>query len=115
MDDLLEAISMKHEFTRTDAPYDSTAVRFQVPGKGVFGIIANESEPFCRSCTRLRLSSDGYLYGCLSSSRRQFIGDLLDSPSHIVYPKLQKILVSALGDKKLAFQGETTVMKFIGG
>ncbi|MFT5209680.1 MAG: cyclic pyranopterin phosphate synthase [Flavobacterium sp.] len=115
MDSLLEQIATKYEFTRTDAPYDSTAVRFKISDKGVFGIIANESEPFCRSCTRLRLSSDGYLYGCLSSSNRQYIGDLLNLPSHIVYPKLQKILVGALSDKKLAFQGETTVMKFIGG
>jgi cyclic pyranopterin phosphate synthase len=115
MDSLLEQIASKYEFTRTDAPYDSTAVRFKIPNKGVFGIIANESEPFCRSCTRLRLSSDGYLYGCLSSSNRQYIGDLLDLPTHLVYPKMQKILLGALSDKKLAFQGETTVMKFIGG
>ena len=78
-------------------------------------MIANESEPFCSSCTRLRLSSDGYLYGCLSSSRRQSISDLLDMPSHLALPKLQNILVSALTDKKLAFEGEATVMKFIGG
>tara|TARA_R110002072_G_scaffold3830_9_gene27449 strand:+ start:13673 stop:14551 length:879 start_codon:yes stop_codon:yes gene_type:complete len=115
MESLLDLISEKYEFARTDAPYDSTAVRFEIPNRGVFGIIANESEPFCRSCTRLRLSSDGNLYGCLSSSKSQFIGDLLDKPAHLALPKLQKILLSALGDKKLAFQGETTVMKFIGG
>ena len=115
MEALLDLISEKHEFARTDAPYDSTAVRFEIPGQGTFGIIANESEPFCRSCTRLRLSSDGNLYGCLSSSRSQYIGDLLDQPSHLALPKVQKMLLSALGDKQLAFQGETTVMKFIGG
>ena len=115
MESLLDEIGSKYEFARTDAPYDSTAVRFEIPGKGVFGIIANESEPFCRSCTRLRLSSDGFLYGCLSSSRKQYSGDLLDLPAHLVLPKLQKVLVSSLGDKKLAFQGEVTVMKLIGG
>jgi cyclic pyranopterin phosphate synthase len=112
---LLDMISEHYEFARTDAPYDSTAVRFHIPGRGNFGIIANESAPFCRSCTRLRLSSDGYLYGCLSSSRRQYLGDLVDKPGHLVLPRLQKILLSALADKKLAFEGETTVMKFIGG
>lgn len=115
MEALLDMISEKYEFARIDAPYDSTAVRFGIPDRGSFGIIANESEPFCRSCTRLRLSSDGYLYGCLSSSRRQYVGDLLDKPSHLALPRLQKMLLSALGDKKLAFQGETTVMKLIGG
>jgi GTP 3',8-cyclase len=115
MEMLLDEIGKKYEFTRTEAPYDSTAIRFQIHGKGVFGIIANESEPFCRTCTRLRLSSDGYLYGCLSSSNRQYIGDLLGLPSYQALPRLQGILVDALHDKQLAFQGEVTVMKFIGG
>ncbi|MCH7743059.1 MAG: radical SAM protein [Proteobacteria bacterium] len=115
MASLLDIIGARYEFERTDAPYDSTAVRFRIPDKGVFGIIANESEPFCRSCTRLRLSSDGYLYGCLSSTRKQYIGDLLQLPPHQILPRLQGILLSALGDKQTSFQGEVTVMKFIGG
>lgn len=115
METILDLIGEHYEFTRTDAPFDSTAVRFQIPGRGVFGIIANESEPFCRSCTRLRLSSDGHVYGCLSNSHNQYIGDLIHEPDHIALPKLQNILMGALEDKKLAFQGETTVMKFIGG
>ena len=68
MADILEAIGEHYEFSRTDAPYDSTAVRYEIPGAGTFGIIANESEPFCAACTRLRLSSNGHLYGCLSSA-----------------------------------------------
>lgn len=115
MASLLDIIGARYEFERTDAPYDSTAVRFRIPDKGVFGIIANESEPFCSSCTRLRLSSDGYLYGCLSSARKQYIGDLLQLPPHQILPRLQGILLSALGDKQTAFQGEVTIMKFIGG
>ncbi|MCB1692781.1 MAG: radical SAM protein [Pseudomonadales bacterium] len=115
MEALLDVIGEKYEFARTDAPYDSTAVRFQIPGKGVFGIIANESEPFCRSCTRLRISSDGHLYGCLSNARNQHLGEVLALPDHLALTKLQGMLVSALADKKLAFQGEVTVMKFIGG
>ncbi len=115
MESLLDIIGKRYEFVRTDAPHDSTAVRFQIPDRGVFGIIANESEPFCRSCTRLRLSSDGHIYGCLSSSRNAYIGDIVDQPRHVALPRLQKLLMSALGDKKLAFQGEVTVMKFIGG
>ena len=115
MEALLDEIGREFEFSRTEAPYDSTAARFQIPDHGNFGIIANESEPFCRTCTRLRLSSDGYLYGCLSNASRYAIGELLELPSYLALPKLQGLLVNALGDKKLAFQGEVTVMKFIGG
>ena len=115
MESLLDMIGAVYQFERTGAPHDSTAVRFDIHGKGVFGIIANESEPFCRSCTRLRLSSDGRLYGCLSNSRYQSMSDLIALPVHEALPRLQHMLVSALDDKKLSFQGETTVMKFIGG
>ena len=72
--------------------------------------------PFCRTCSRLRLSSTGWLHGCLSSSNRHFVGDLLDKPRHQALPALQRLLVKALGDKQdLAFSGGVTVMKIIGG
>ncbi|MFH1853916.1 MAG: GTP 3',8-cyclase MoaA [Candidatus Omnitrophota bacterium] len=35
--------------------------------KGTFGFIAPLSESFCSSCNRLRLTSDGFLKGCLHS------------------------------------------------
>jgi cyclic pyranopterin phosphate synthase len=116
MDEILEMIDRRYEFTRTDAPYDSTAVRYEIPGKGSFGIIANESEPFCRSCTRLRLSSNGMLYGCLSNSRSHDMKPVLAMPEHFAIARVQSLLMKALGDKQdLAFTGEVTVMKFIGG
>lgn len=115
-DEILELIGQTHEFARTYAAYDSTSVRYEIPGQGFFGIIANESEPFCSACTRLRLSSNGYLYGCLSNTNRHFIGDILDLPDHLALARLQSVLVSALDDKQtLQFRGEVTVMKFIGG
>jgi len=116
MDEILELIGAEHEFSRTDAPYDSTAVRYEIPGQGSFGIIANESEPFCRSCTRLRLSSNGMLYGCLSNTRSHDMKPVLELPEHIAIARTQSLLMQALGDKQdLAFTGEVTVMKFIGG
>lgn len=116
METILGMFAQKYEFKRTSAPHDSTSVRFEIPGKGVFGIIANESEPFCSACTRLRLSSSGYLYGCLSSGNRNYIADLLVQPPHMALPQLQKLLVKSLADKQdYSFRGEVTVMKFIGG
>ena len=116
MEEILETIGARYEFARTDAPFDSTAVRYEVPGKGVFGIIANESEPFCSSCTRLRLSSNGRLYGCLSNTNSHDIRDLLQLPHEQAMPRLLRLLGLALADKQsLSFRGEVTVMKFIGG
>ena len=116
MEEILAMIAGRHEFTRTDAPYDSTAVRFEIPGRGFFGIIANESEPFCSSCTRLRLSSNGRLYGCLSNAANHDMRPILELPHPQAMARLQSTLVQALGDKQdLSFKGEVTVMKFIGG
>ena len=116
MDDILALIGTRYEFERTDAAYDSTSVRYEIPARGCFGIIANESAPFCASCTRLRLSSNGYLYGCLSSAKRHAITDLLKLPDNEAREILKDRLMGALGDKQsLQFTGEVTVMKFIGG
>lgn len=116
MQEILDLIATRYKFARTDAPFDSTAARFEIPGAGVFGIIANESEPFCRTCSRLRLSSNGKLYGCLSNARSHDMNDVLQLPDALAMVRLQKMLSSALGDKQLAsFSGEVTVMKFIGG
>ena len=116
MDDILALVASRYEFARTDAAFDATAVRYEIPGRGVFGVIANESEPFCASCTRLRLSSNGYLYGCLSSTKRHAMADVLALPDAEARTLLERRLLGALGDKQtLQFTGETTVMKFIGG
>jgi cyclic pyranopterin phosphate synthase len=116
MPELLSMIGEHHAYTQASAPLDATALRYEIPGRGFFGVIANESVPFCRTCSRLRLSSTGWLHGCLSSSNRHYVGDLLDKPRHQALPALQGLLVKALGDKQeVAFSGGATVMKIIGG
>jgi len=116
MKSLLDQISTQYDYAPTHAPVDSTAVRFQIPGKGEFGIIANESKPFCRTCSRLRLSSAGFIYGCLSSSRRHYIADLLLLERASGLEAMHQVLGGAMKDKQdLVFTGETTVMKMIGG
>lgn len=114
--ELLELIGERYQYVQASAPLDATAMRYAIPGVGHFGVIANESVPFCRTCSRLRLSSTGWLHGCLSSSNRHYVGDLLDKPRHEALPALQRLLIKALGDKQdLAFSGGATVMKIIGG
>lgn len=116
LQELLQRIGERHPYIQANAPVDATAIRYEVPGQGFFGVIANESVPFCRTCSRLRLSSTGWLHGCLSSSNRHYVGDLLDKPRHQALPALQRLLVRALADKQeVAFSGGVTIMKIIGG
>lgn len=116
MPELLGVIGERYEYLQAAAAQDATALRYEIPGRGFFGIIANESVPFCRTCSRLRLSSTGWLHGCLSSSNRHYVGDLLEKPRHLALPALQGLLLKALADKQeLAFAGGVTVMKIIGG
>jgi len=116
LEQLLALIGQAYDYQQASAALDATALRYQIPRRGHFGVIANESVPFCRTCSRLRLSSTGWLHGCLSSGNRHFIGDLLDKPRHQALPALQRLLVKALADKQdMAFSGGVTVMKMIGG
>ncbi len=34
-------------------------------GAGEFGVISSVTQPFCRDCTRARISAEGTLYTCL--------------------------------------------------
>jgi len=46
--------------------YGEVAERWRyTDGAGEVGIIASVTQPFCRSCTRARLSAEGQLYTCL--------------------------------------------------
>lgn len=46
-------------------------------GRGVIGIIASVTDPFCGGCTRLRLSAPGELFTCLFSEKGHDIKGLL--------------------------------------
>lgn len=48
-------------------------------GEGELGIIASVTQPFCRDCTRARLSSEGFLYTCLFASTGHDLRSLLRS------------------------------------
>ena len=114
--DILKLIADRYNFEKIESPADSTAIRYCVEGRGRFGIIANESEPFCSGCNRLRLSANGRIFGCLSSSKSHDIKDLLRLPSELAVEKMTEILGLAIASKQqTSFRGETTIMKFIGG
>ncbi len=46
-------------------------------GKGEIGVIASVTQPFCRGCTRARLSAEGVLYTCLFAALGSDLRDVL--------------------------------------
>jgi cyclic pyranopterin phosphate synthase len=53
------------------------ASRFRTPAGGEIGLIASVTQPFCRDCTRARLTADGRLYTCLFGSEGHDLRSLL--------------------------------------
>ncbi|HEV7216979.1 MAG TPA: GTP 3',8-cyclase MoaA [Chloroflexota bacterium] len=50
--------------------YGEVAARWRyVDGAGEIGVIASVTQPFCRTCTRARLSAEGRLYTCLFAAQ----------------------------------------------
>jgi cyclic pyranopterin phosphate synthase len=68
--EILRVLAREFSLREIGREHDSdTAVRYQVAdGRGDIGIIASVTEPFCRGCTRVRLTSDGKLVTCLFST-----------------------------------------------
>jgi cyclic pyranopterin phosphate synthase len=108
--DILRMIGERYELTPLERESSSTA-RYWVTDRGQrFGIIANESEPFCRDCDRLRLDSSGRIYGCLSNNHPIALG------SGESAAEWDGKLRQALGQKQaLRFTGSELSMLQIGG
>lgn len=65
--EILEIINARHpieEIGRKDSSAPATDFRF-LDGGGNVGVIASVTEPFCRGCTRARLTADGKMVMCL--------------------------------------------------
>jgi cyclic pyranopterin phosphate synthase len=65
--DLVERVTSSWPAVPVDPGYrGEVAERWRyADGRGEFGIISSVTRPFCRDCTRARLSADGQLYTCL--------------------------------------------------
>lgn len=63
--EILEAISSKYTFEQVEKKTIGPAKEFAIQGKGGFGIIAPHNDDFCKSCNRVRLTSEGTICPCL--------------------------------------------------
>jgi cyclic pyranopterin phosphate synthase len=109
--EILEIISANYSFTPLLREDSSTANYWMTSDGYSFGIIANESSPFCHDCNRLRLDSYGNIYGCLSNENSISILDSLEDEN-----KMREKLEIALSQKQeLKFTGSVLSMMAIGG
>jgi len=65
--EILEIVNARYPVREVGRQHGSApAVDYEfVDGKGEIGIIGSVTEPFCSSCTRVRLTADGKLVTCL--------------------------------------------------
>jgi cyclic pyranopterin phosphate synthase len=110
--EMLEAIGTMYNFTSKPTRKPSATAHYWTLDNGFsFGIIANESEPFCADCDRLRLDNAGNIYGCLSEAKSEEIYPVIDNDQ-----ELTERLVQALAHKQpLKFKGSPLQMISIGG
>ena len=108
--EILERIQAYYTLHALGRPKHGTANYWQA-NNVKFGIIANETEPFCSDCDRLRLDSHGRIFGCLSNNEPI---DLTGSIDNAVL--LQHRLLQALHQKQsVKFTGSDISMLAIGG
>jgi cyclic pyranopterin phosphate synthase len=109
-DEILKTIAEKFSFKKQERESSSTSNYWKTEEGNIFGIVANESEPFCHDCNRLRLDSYGNIYGCLSENKAISI---LDSKNVV---ELSEKLIEALAHKQpFRFKGSEISMLEIGG
>lgn len=87
--EILEKVAAGMPVSEMAAEIDSTERVYWTPS-GEFGIIASESMPFCAGCSRIRLTADGKLMGCL------FKEDHRDLKPIMKHPDFERLLVTEL-------------------
>lgn len=65
--EVIDRLRQRMTLTPMDDDADATAFSFRTDQGGEVGFIASESQPFCGTCSRLRLSARGKLRACLMS------------------------------------------------
>jgi GTP 3',8-cyclase len=109
-EEILNTISKRYVFEKVQRSTASTANYWKTNEGKIFGIIANESEPFCSDCNRLRLDSSGNIYGCLSSNHPIALNK--DDNEAALISKLQQAMKQK---QQVKFTGSDLSMLHIGG
>lgn len=109
--EILSIIQEKYGIEKIQREHASTAHYWRASNGGTFGIIANESTPFCHDCNRLRMDSKGYFYGCLSNSHGEKLAPYIHN-DFLLTEKLKELLRLK---QPVKFHGSELSMRNIGG
>lgn len=108
--EILDLVGSRYAIEELPRADSSTSEYWKTEQGKIFGIIANESQPFCHDCNRLRLDSDGNIFGCLSNNHPIALSGI-DHKEQLI-EKLQE----ALSQKQaVRFVGSELSMLNIGG
>jgi len=109
--EILATIQEKYDVEALPREYAATANYWRTSNGGTFGIIANESAPFCRDCNRLRMDSRGYFFGCLSNARGEKIAPYINDETLLA----EKLMGLLRLKQPVKFRGSELSMRNIGG
>lgn len=110
-EEILNAISEKYSIENITREHAETAHYWRTSKNGIFGIIANESTPFCHDCNRLRMDSNGCFFGCLSNSHGEKLSPFVNDDDQLT-EKLKELLRLK---QPVKFRGSELSMRNIGG
>lgn len=109
--EMLSVIQEKYTIEPLAREHAETSNYWRTSGGGIFGIIANESTPFCHDCNRLRMDSNGYFYGCLSHAHGEKLSPFIHN-DELLTEKLKGLLRLK---QPVRFHGSELSMRNIGG
>ena len=109
--EMLYIIQEKYAIEQIQRGLAETAHYWRASNGGTFGIIANESTPFCHDCDRLRMDSNGYFYGCLSNAHGEKLAPFIHEDD-LLTEKLKGLLRLK---QPVKFHGSELSMRNIGG
>jgi len=109
--EMLAVIQEKYTIEPVKREHAETSNYWRTSGGGTFGIIANESTPFCHDCNRLRMDSNGIFYGCLSNAH----GEKLSPYIHDDVLLTEKLRGLLRLKQPVKFHGSELSMRNIGG
>lgn len=109
--EILDIIQAKYTISELPRKHAETAHYWRTSKDGIFGIIANESTPFCHDCNRLRMDSRGYFFGCLSNAHGEKLTPFIHDDEQLT-EKLKGLLRLK---QPVKFHGSELSMRNIGG